>query len=69
MYVSLLSPPHPPFREKNLTQPNFVTSICLDKKNSIENILLSSKNNGSRRTTSQYRKPEITYVETDMAPV
>lgn len=61
--------PHPPFREKNLTQPNFVTLIHLDKKNIRENILLSSKNNGSRRTTSQYRKPEITYVETDMAPV
>lgn len=63
-------PPHiPPLGKKNLTQPNFVTLICLDKKHITENILLSSKNNGSKRTTTEYRKPEITYVETDMAPV
>lgn len=62
-------PLHPPFREKNVTEPNFVTSICLNKKNITGNILLSSENNGSKRTTTECRKPEITYVETDMAPV
>lgn len=41
-YVCLIAfPQHPLFREENLTQPNFVTSICLDKKNITENILLS----------------------------
>lgn len=69
-YVCLIAfPPHPPFREENLAQPHFVTSLCLDKKNIIENVLLSSKNNGSKRTTTEYKEPEITYVETDMAPV
>lgn len=69
-YVCLIAfPQHPLFREENLTQPNFVTSICLDKKNITENILLSLKKNGSKRTTTEYKEPEITYVETDMAPV
>lgn len=27
------------------------------------------KKNGSKRTTTEYKEPEITYVETDMAPV
>lgn len=63
-YVCLIAfLPYAPFREKK------ITSICLDKKNITENISLSSRNNGNGKTITKQRKPEITYVETDMAPV